>query len=60
MYPEIDKTCCINCKVRIDICPYEVFGEVKSEAAVVSPEDCIECGECVRNCESNAINLKDG
>ena len=60
MYPEIDKNRCINCKVCIDICPYEVFDEVSGFAIVAQPEHCIECGECVRNCENEAIKLVDG
>ncbi|SFV60898.1 hypothetical protein MNB_SV-14-1143 [hydrothermal vent metagenome] len=41
----------------MDICPYEVFGEEEDRVSVVSPENCIECGECVRNCENQAIRL---
>jgi NAD-dependent dihydropyrimidine dehydrogenase PreA subunit len=57
MYPAIDRDKCINCKICIDICPYEVFDEKECRAEVVNPESCIECGECVRNCENDAIKL---
>ena len=60
MYPFINKDLCINCKTCIDICPYEVFGEANSIAIVKNPESCIECGECIRNCETKAIKLIEG
>ena len=60
MYPEIDKNKCINCKICVDICPYEVFGNIRGYAVVENPENCIECGECIRNCENIAIKLVDG
>ena len=60
MFPAIDKMKCINCKICIDICPYEVFDENDGHADVIRPENCIECGECVRNCENDAIKLIGG
>ncbi len=57
MYPEIIKDKCINCQVCVDICPYEVFGVKDNIAIVEFPENCIECGECIRNCGNNAIKL---
>ena len=60
MYPEINKNICSNCKICIDICPYEVFGFNNHDIVdVIRPENCIECGECLRNCEQNAIILRD-
>jgi NAD-dependent dihydropyrimidine dehydrogenase PreA subunit len=60
MYPKINREKCINCKICIEICPYEVFHEESGKVAVKRPEDCIECGECIRNCENNAIKLVVG
>ncbi len=57
MFPEINYDLCTSCKVCIDICPYEVFGDIDNKASVVNPENCIECGECIRNCDSKAIIL---
>ncbi len=57
MYPAIDVDKCIICKICIEICPYEVFGEEADIVIVAEPENCIECGECIRNCKNEAIKL---
>jgi len=57
MAPDIDRSRCINCLVCVDICPYDVFKKVDGIAKVFSPQNCIECSECIRNCTSNAISL---
>ncbi len=58
MYPEIDYDKCNKCEICIDVCPYEVFSK-NEKVFVKNPESCIECGECVRNCEYNAIRLTE-
>jgi len=59
MYPEIDYCRCNFCKVCVEVCPYEVFEIIENKVIVKNKESCIECGECIRNCDYKAIKLTE-
>ena len=41
---------CTNCLKR---CPTEAI-RIRDGHAVINPDDCIDCGECIRVCEQKA------
>lgn len=47
---------CIKCKYQdcVDVCPVECFYEGEN-MLVINPEECIDCGVCVPECEAEAI-----
>ncbi len=59
MYPAIIEEKCVICKVCVEVCPYEVFEYTNNKIIIKYPEECIECGECIRNCEKEAIFLTE-
>jgi ferredoxin len=54
---------CTGCKVCIKKCPRCVLGMVSNEngtyVAVQKPNYCNACGDCVRACKFNALELTD-
>ncbi|MEM2989610.1 MAG: DUF3422 family protein [Halobacteria archaeon] len=57
MPPKVDRRKCNNCGLCATICPSDVYGIVGGKAEVVNPQNCIECGECVKKCPVGAITL---
>ena len=47
---------CIRCKYQdcVQVCPVDCFHE-GANMLVIDPEECIDCGLCVPECEANAI-----
>ena len=47
---------CIKCKYTdcVDVCPTDAFHEGPNFLAI-EPDDCIDCGVCVRECPVDAI-----
>jgi NAD-dependent dihydropyrimidine dehydrogenase PreA subunit len=61
MHPVIDYKLCTGALACYEVCPAEVF-DIKEidnvkKAIVSSPENCIECNQCVEACPENAIEL---
>lgn len=52
--PSIYSTRCVNCKSCQTVCPTAAIS-MQDRKAVIDFELCIECGECFRSCEYNAI-----
>lgn len=54
---------CIRCKYQdcVQVCPVDCFHEGVN-MLVIDPEECIDCGLCVPECEANAIieDTEDG
>jgi ferredoxin len=51
---------CIRCKYQdcVEVCPVECFHE-GANMLVIDPEECIDCGLCVPECEAEAIISDD-
>ncbi len=47
---------CIRCKYQdcVQVCPVDCFHEGVN-MLVIDPEECIDCGLCVPECEANAV-----
>ncbi|MGB3389375.1 MAG: ferredoxin FdxA [Pseudaminobacter sp.] len=47
---------CIRCKYQdcVEVCPVECFYE-GDNMLVINPDECIDCGVCVPECEAEAI-----
>lgn len=61
---QYDPTQCRGCGRCVEVCPQGVF-ELHQEnqqplAVIVRKEWCMECGACVKNCETQAIQVKTG
>jgi NAD-dependent dihydropyrimidine dehydrogenase PreA subunit len=57
MRPAISQDLCENCGECIDICPYDVFGDLEGFVSVINPEECIECTACIDTCPQKAISM---
>ena len=51
---------CMKCKYTdcVEVCPVDCFYE-GPEFLVIDPEECIDCGVCVKECPVNAIFSED-
>jgi len=61
---DIDTKKCKACWKCVDVCPNKVIGKINllwhKHAKIVNSDYCIECLQCVKVCEFNAvINLKN-
>ena len=56
-YAEVDPNLCSDCQACIDLCHMDALTMIDGIAAI-SLDRCIGCGNCVVNCELNAIQLK--
>ncbi|MBP8626391.1 MAG: 4Fe-4S binding protein [Syntrophorhabdaceae bacterium] len=55
----IDLDKCNGCGDCLIICPYDVFKLLDKKIIVSSPEDCIECLSCLKECHKKAIYMGD-
>lgn len=49
----LDESKCRGCTSCLKHCPTEAI-RVKNGHAVINPQRCIDCGECIRQCQHNA------
>ncbi|MFX0085495.1 MAG: 4Fe-4S binding protein [Candidatus Hodarchaeota archaeon] len=56
--PELDESKCTKCGFCIEVCPQNVFNNWKGRYTVQRPENCLECGACVLNCQGGAISFE--
>ncbi|MCX8110468.1 MAG: ferredoxin family protein [Syntrophorhabdaceae bacterium] len=59
MTPVIDPSLCDRCGGCISVCPYEVFQFSNNTIIISSPQDCIECLSCIKECHKKAIFMGD-
>jgi ferredoxin len=57
---QYDPALCINCDLCSEVCPHGVFARGVKFAKLVNPSACMECGACMLNCPTAAINVKSG
>jgi NAD-dependent dihydropyrimidine dehydrogenase PreA subunit len=57
---KLDRDKCIGCKMCTYVCPHNVFETVEKKAVIQNPDNCMECGACMKNCASEAINVNAG
>lgn len=58
---KVDSAKCLREKEKIcvEICPFSVFGEGKTERVeIVNVENCIMCRTCIFNCPGQAIDIQ--
>jgi len=53
----VDADCCTACEACIDICPENVYELVNDVSVPVRKEECTDCGECIKVCCTEALNL---
>ena len=56
----LDRARCRGCGRCIDVCPHEVLALEEGRAIIRRSSSCMECGACMKNCESGAITVRAG
>ena len=56
---KLEREKCIGCKVRIEVCPRDLykFNESENKAVIHNPENCINCNACVNRCLGNCLKI---
>lgn len=57
---EYDAEKCNLCGTCIDVCPHAVFERGDKAIVLADPDACIECGACMINCASGAVQVDSG
>jgi len=57
---KLDEEKCTGCRYCIFVCPREVLNFHSRKAHIINIDQCIECGACQLNCDSNAITVQSG
>lgn len=57
---KLDQALCTGCKMCAIVCPRAVFEMRDKMAQILDINDCMECGACALNCNSNAITVRSG
>lgn len=51
---------CTGCALCSVVCPHGVFVMQSRRARITELDRCMECGACMRNCDSGAIRVDAG
>jgi len=51
---------CTNCGMCSKVCPHGVFARGEKAAVLVNKDACMECGACLLNCPTVAIEVESG
>jgi NAD-dependent dihydropyrimidine dehydrogenase PreA subunit len=54
---KVDYNECEDNRMRLEVCPEDVFEVVNSVIKVVREESCTGCNLCVENCPQGAISV---
>jgi ferredoxin len=57
---KLDASRCIGCQSCTLVCPHGVLAMNGKEVHIIDHDGCMECGACLNNCPSRAIDLKPG
>jgi NAD-dependent dihydropyrimidine dehydrogenase PreA subunit len=57
---ELDPGKCAGCGMCLIVCPHDVFVMNNGKARIKNRDFCMECGACMGNCPTNALNVKAG
>lgn len=57
---EYDPSKCTGCRMCVEVCPHRIFQMEGKKAYVIDRDLCMECGACMRNCASGAIEVQTG
>ncbi len=56
----LDPALCNGCRMCTIVCPHEVFTVENRKAVILHKDRCMECGACMKNCETGAITVRTG
>jgi NAD-dependent dihydropyrimidine dehydrogenase PreA subunit len=57
---KLDESLCSGCEACTLVCPHGVMAMKGRKVQVVDHDGCMECGACLNNCATGAINLSPG
>lgn len=57
---QYDASKCTGCSRCVEVCPHRVFQMDGKKAYITDRDLCMECGACMRNCASGAIEVQTG
>lgn len=56
---KVDATLCTGCNACIRACPVPSANKFREGKVYVNTDECIQCGECIRNCTHKARDYED-
>ncbi len=51
---------CNGCGMCVEVCPHTAFEMDGRLAVLIRPQNCMECGACMLNCVTGAIQVESG
>ena len=51
---------CSGCQKCLEVCPHNVFEFQSEKIKIVDKDACMECGACMLNCPTKALNVCAG
>ena len=51
---------CNGCWMCLMVCPHGVFAQGNKRINIIKKSDCMECGACLKNCPTGAIEVNSG
>jgi NAD-dependent dihydropyrimidine dehydrogenase PreA subunit len=57
---KLDESLCSGCETCTLVCPHGVLAKNGRKVRIVDFDGCMECGACLNNCPTGAINLSPG